>query len=190
MKIILASASPRRREILTTIGLAPDEIMPSDADETIAEGTPAHEAVMILSERKAESVAKKAPADSLLIASDTVVVLDGEILGKPRDRQDAYDMLSRLSGRIHSVYTGVCMILNEKKSVFYQKTDVEFYPLTDADINAYLDTGEPFDKAGAYGIQGRGSVLVKGIDGDFFTVMGLPAAEVYRTAERFCKNDE
>lgn len=184
MKITLASASPRRRDILTLIGMEPDEILPSDADETVPADMPADETVKLLAARKAERVADRVDEDTLLIASDTVVVLDGAILGKPADRDDAFSMLSRLSGRVHTVYTGVCMRYHGHSRVFCQHTDVSFYPLTDEEINAYLDTGEPFDKAGAYGIQGRGAVLIRGIDGDFFTVMGLPAAEVARTARQ------
>lgn len=184
MRIVLASASPRRREILCNIGLPPDKIIPSDADESIECGTPADETVKILSERKAYAILPKTEIDDVIIASDTVVSLDDKILGKPKDRQEAFNMLKTLSGKVHSVYTGVCIVYSGKKSVFCNKTDVEFYTLTDNDINSYLDTGEPFDKAGAYGIQGRGAVLVKRINGDFFSVMGLPASQTYKEIKK------
>lgn len=188
MRVLLASASPRRREILCRIGLAPDLIVPADADETLPADIAPREAVQLLAERKALCVLPAAESDDLLIASDTVVALDGEILGKPKDRADAYRMLRLLSGKIHEVYTGVCLYYKEQKEVFSVRTAVEFYPLTEQEINAYLDTGEPFDKAGAYGIQGWGCLLVKRIDGDFFSVMGLPAAETRRAADKLMGN--
>lgn len=187
MKILLASASPRRREILELIGMKPDWIIASDADETVAEGTSPEEMVQILAERKAKSVKEKAEKDVLIIASDTVVSLDGMILGKPKSRKDAFEMLTLLSGRTHTVYTGVCMLFGGQESIFYQSTDVAFYPLSEEEKWDYIDTGEPFDKAGAYGIQGRGAVLIREIHGDFFTVMGLPAAEVVRKARELTK---
>ena len=180
MKIVLASASPRRRKILTLAGLAPDEIIPSDADETVPAGTSPAETVRILAKRKGESVRLRAGKDALVISSDTVVALGDEILGKPADREDARRMLRLLSGKKHFVYTGVYITYRGREELFCNATEVEFYTLTDGEIESYLDTGEPFDKAGAYGIQGRGCFLVKRIDGDFFSVMGLPAAEVYR----------
>ncbi|MBQ6020489.1 MAG: septum formation protein Maf [Clostridia bacterium] len=180
MKIVLASASPRRREILTLAGLAPDEIIPSDADETVLDGLTPAETVMMLAKRKGESVKPRAGEDAVVISSDTVVALGNEILGKPADRADAFRMLRLLSGKKHHVYTGVYITRGGRETLFYNATEVEFYALTDGEIESYLDTGEPFDKAGAYGIQGRGCFLVKRIDGDFFSVMGLPAAEVYR----------
>ena len=189
MKLILASASPRRREILELIGLAPDAIIPSDADETTPEGLSPAEQVRLLARRKGESILPKTGEDDLILASDTLVACDGVVLGKPHDRGDAFRMLRMLSGRTHEVCTGVCLLYRGKTDVFVNRTQVEFYPLTDGEINAYLDTGEPFDKAGAYGIQGRGAVLVKGIRGDFFSVMGLPAAEVARRVREMTADD-
>lgn len=180
MKIVLASASPRRREILELAGLAPDEIVPSDADETVPAGTSPAETVKLLAKRKGESVLPRVGEDALVISSDTVVALGDEILGKPADRDDARRMLRLLSGKKHHVYTGVYITCGKKETLFHNDTEVEFYDLTDGEIESYLDTGEPFDKAGAYGIQGRGCFLVRRIDGDFFSVMGLPAAEVCR----------
>lgn len=176
MSIILASGSPRRQELLHMIT---DEftIIPSDADETISEGTlsPAQ----ALASRKARSVATAHPDDTV-IGCDTIVVADGEILGKPADRDDAYRMLKMLSGRTHSVITGVSIINGGKENLFSEETRVTFYPLSDKEINDYIDTGDPMDKAGAYGIQTEGALLVKCIDGDFFNVVGLPVSRLYR----------
>lgn len=190
MKIVLASASPRRREILANIGYAPDAVIPSDADESLGQPMPPDEAVMLLSARKAESVLPKTDGEALIIASDTAVVFGDCFLGKPRDYEDGFAMLKMLSGQTHSVYTGVCILYKGKKELFCDKTDVRFYPLSDREIREYLDTGEPFDKAGAYGIQGRGSVLAEKIDGDFFSVMGLPAGKTARAIRRLTDKAE
>ena len=123
--------------------------------------------------------------DDVVVASDTVVALDDEILGKPTSRDDAVNMLKRLSGREHTVYTGVSIISKDASERFVAATKVEFYELDDELIEWYISTNEPFDKAGAYGIQGKGSVLAKRIDGDYFTVMGLPSAEIYRALKKF-----
>lgn len=177
-KIILASGSPRRAEILTDMGVC-FEVITRPTDETVAFGTPADEAVAVLAERKARAVAEEYP-DRTVLAADTVVALDGRILGKPSSPADAADMLRTLSGRTHHVYTGVSVIKGGTADTFVCGTEVEFYPLTEGDIADYVASGEPMDKAGAYGVQGLGRVLVKAIKGDFFTVMGLPAAEVWR----------
>jgi septum formation protein len=134
---------------------------------------------MELSSRKAKAVSKKYPG-SYVIGADTVVVLDGTILGKPQDKAEAFSMLKALSGRTHAVYTGVSIIAPGKETNFNVKTDVVFWELTDDEINAYINTGEPFDKAGAYGIQGQGSVFVKEIKGDYFSVVGLPVSKTVR----------
>ena len=151
----------------------------SDAKEMIARDTPPHEAVQHLARQKAEAVALLFPDDTV-IGADTVVALDGEILGKPRDRQDAARMLRLLSGRTHDVFTGVCLMVEGKADTFFEHTRVTFYPLTDKEIADYIATGEPMDKAGAYGIQGRGCTLVEKIDGDYFNVVGLPIARLHR----------
>ena len=176
--LILASGSPRRRELLSLI-TDEFEVLVSGCDEFIPEGTPAEKVPAILAEQKALAVAKLRPEDTV-IGSDTVVVLNNEIFGKPKDKVHAHAMLKALSGKRHFVYTGVAVA--EKGSVrsFVQKTEVEFYELSDETIEKYIATGEPMDKAGAYGIQGKGSVLVKGIIGDYFNVMGLPVAETAR----------
>ena len=176
--LILASGSPRRRELLSLI-TDEFEVLVSGCDEFVPEGTPAEKVPAILAEQKALAVAKLRPEDSV-IGSDTVVVLNDEIFGKPKDKEHAHAMLKALSGKKHFVYTGVAVA--EKGSVrsVVQKTEVEFYELSDETIEKYIATGEPMDKAGAYGIQGKGSVLVKGIIGDYFNVMGLPVAETAR----------
>ena len=175
---ILASGSPRRKELLSLI--IPDfEILVSGCEEFVPAGTPAEKVPALLAEQKALAVAELRPEDTV-IGSDTVVVLGGEIFGKPKDKAGAHAMLKALSGKKHFVYTGVAVA--EKGSVrsFVQKTEVEFYELSDETIEKYIATGEPMDKAGSYGIQGKGSVLVKGINGDYFNVMGLPVAETAR----------
>ncbi len=184
MRIVLASASPRRREILSQIGIAPDRIVPTDADETLPAGISPENAVRLLAERKALCAKKDAKPGDLIIASDTVVALQGQILGKPANAMDAAYMLRLLSGKIHQVCTGVCVLFEGKKEEFVNVSEVEFYPLSEQQIEAYLKTDEPFDKAGAYGIQGFGRLLIKRIDGDFYSVMGLPVAETVRACER------
>lgn len=175
---ILASGSPRRKELLSLI-TDEFEILVSGCDEFVPDGTPAEKVPAILAEQKALAVSKLRPNDTV-IGSDTVVVLNNEIFGKPKDKSHAHFMLKALSGKKHFVYTGVAVAENGSVRSFVQKTEVEFYELSDETIEKYISTGEPMDKAGAYGIQGKGSVLVKGIVGDYFNVMGLPVAETAR----------
>ncbi len=181
--LILASASPRRREILKNLGYSFNCVV-ADTDETISSDMGGYDAVYELAFRKAKAVSALCP-DDVVIASDTVVALDDEILGKPTSPDDAKRMLRELSGRQHTVYTGVAIVSKGLCERFVSGVKVEFYELDDGLIDWYISTGEPFDKAGAYGIQGKGSVLVKRIDGDYFTVMGLPSAEVYRALKKF-----
>lgn len=176
--IILASASPRRSELMTLAGFRFDVIC-ADIDEIVPEKALPQEVVMSLALQKAQAVAKD-HRKSAVVGSDTVVALDGKIFGKPRSEKEAAEMLRSLSGRIHKVFTGVAIVCGEKVTSFFEETEVEFYPLTDQEILDYVATGEPMDKAGAYGIQGRGAVLVKRINGDYFNVMGLPISKVYR----------
>jgi len=172
MDVILASASPRRQELLRYI--VPDfKVIPADVDESIPENIDVSDVAQYLACKKAEHIGKIYP-DSLVIGSDTVVVVGDEILGKPSDEKEAYDMLSKLSGKVHRVITGVCLVQGDRKESFSQETKVRFYELDESEILGYIKTGDPMDKAGAYGIQGEGCVLVEGIEGDFFTVMGLP----------------
>lgn len=177
MKLVLASKSPRRSEILKNAGID-FTVRVADADETIPEGTSPEDAVVFLAARKAMAV-ERAEYETVL-GADTIVVLDGEILGKPKDKQDAFNMIKSLSGRVHSVFTGVCAIGNGISMTFAEETRVEFYPLTDEEINSYIDTNEPYDKAGAYGIQGLASKFIRGIEGDYFNVVGLPMSSIYQ----------
>ncbi|MBE6819986.1 MAG: septum formation inhibitor Maf [Ruminococcaceae bacterium] len=177
-KIILASASPRRKELLETAG-AEFEIVVAAVDETVPEGTKPENAAVMTAERKAAAVAEN-HKDSIVIGADTIVVAEGKILGKPADKADACRMLSMLSGVEHKVITGVCLACGDKKTTFAQVSKVKFYDLTADEINAYVETGEPMDKAGAYGIQGKGCVLVEKIEGDYFNIVGLPVARVMK----------
>jgi septum formation protein len=177
-RLILASSSPRRKELLENLRLK-FEISSSDADETFSEELTPAEAVMELASRKSGTVAANNPG-CFVLGSDTVVVHEGEILGKPAGEQEAYEMLRKLSGKVHTVYTGVSILSPEKETRFYEKTDVTFWELSDEEINIYIKSGEPFDKAGGYGIQGFGSMLVREINGDYYTVMGLPVSRLIR----------
>lgn len=177
MNIILASASPRRRELLERMGVTDFRIMVSDADETLAEGLSPAQQVERLSRIKADAVAAEAAdPDALIIAADTVVALDNVILGKPADEADARRMLRALSGVQHHVYTGVTVMRGDQCLTCHEATDVSFRALELEEVELYLATGECMDKAGAYGIQGYGALLVKGICGDYYNVMGLPMA--------------
>ena len=194
MKYILASASPRRKELLTQAGIE-FEVVPSSVEETITKTVPS-DIVMELSRQKAQDVDTKLSSDNgqngngsyqdnyTVIGADTVVVYRDEILGKPADKAEAYDMLSMLADRTHQVYTGVTLIVhkNGKKTTrsFYEKTDVTFYPIAREDLHAYVESGEPLDKAGAYGIQGAFAIHVKCIQGDYFNVVGLPLGRLYQ----------
>lgn len=185
--IILASASPRRMELLKQIGLD-FQIIPSEAPEVIIPGHSPEEAVMELAAVKARNTASASAAtDGFVIGADTVVVFNGEILGKPVDSAAAARMLSILSGREHSVFTGVAVLqLPEGKiAVDFAETRVVFRRLSRSDIENYIATGEPFDKAGAYGIQGRGALLVEKINGCYFNVVGLPLGKLADLFLRF-----
>lgn len=175
MNIILASASPRRRELLERMGIEDFEIIVPDADETLEEGLPPAEQVERLSRLKADAAAAEvAGPNTVIIAADTVVALDGTILGKPTDEEDAFRMLSALSGVCHHVYTGVTVMQGNKILTRHEATSVVFRSLDPEEVELYIATGECMDKAGAYGIQGYGALLVEGINGDYYNVMGLP----------------
>lgn len=182
-KIILASSSPRRRELMTTAGQE-FEVIVKDVDESIPEGTAPVDAAKMTAKKKALAVAEEYP-ENTVIGADTIVVAGEKILGKPADRADACRMLRMLSGKVHEVITGVCIVCGEKLENFAQVSKVKFYELTDEEIEAYVDTNEPMDKAGAYGIQGKGCVLVEKIEGDYFNIVGLPVAEVVRKLKLF-----
>lgn len=181
-RIILASASPRRRELLEQIGVS-FEVMVSGAEENMTAAHPG-EAVRELSAVKAEAVFKEMQGDVLVLGADTAVASEGEILGKPKGREEAVRMLQQLQGKTHQVYTGVTVLVREggkeQQRSFYEKTDVTFYPMEPSEIESYADTGEPADKAGAYGIQGKSAVFVQKIDGDYSNVVGLPLSRVYQ----------
>lgn len=182
-RFILASASPRRKEILENAGFS-FEIIVSDADETTEEKLSPEKTVEELAKRKALSVWQK-NSDAVVFGCDTVVAVGGEILGKPRDDEEAFRMIKSLSGKVHTVSTGVCICSAEKTEVFSNTTQVEFYPLSDETVRSYIATGEGRDKAGSYGIQGFGCVLIKEIKGDYFSVMGLPVSESARVLADF-----
>lgn len=190
--LILASRSPRRRELLSRLTEA-FRAETSDFDEAplMAASLSPEDLVLALSEGKARSVLTwpGIPEDAVVIGGDTVVVSpDNEIFGIPKDPADAARMLRALSGRTHRVITGVSLVKKDALRRFSVTTRVEFYPLSDDTLRWYLATGEPFDKAGAYGIQGKGALLVRGISGDYCNVVGLPLAELARQLTDFCQN--
>lgn len=179
--IILASKSPRRKELLSFI-TTDFSVKSADVDETLPQGITPDKAVEYLSKIKAEPFKNE---NDIVIGADTVVALDGKILGKPRDAADAFVTLKMLSGREHSVFTGVSVIKGEKIETFSVQTKVKMFELTDEEIEEYIATDEPFDKAGSYGIQGKGSLLVEKIDGDYFNVVGLPISRLNRVLKLF-----
>lgn len=182
LRVVLASQSPRRRELLALIGIAHD-VLPAALDESaLPEEAPAAHAERLARE-KASAIARRSPG-AVTIGADTIVVIDGEILGKPRDRDDARRMLAQLSGRTHTVYTAVAVARAGELVSSVEDVAVTFRPIGAGEIDAYIDTGEPMDKAGAYGIQGFGATIVERIDGDYFAVMGLALVRLVRLLER------
>jgi len=171
LHVILASQSPRRRELLTLVGITHD-VRPADIDETYFAGERPSEHAERLARGKADAIAARKP-DALVIGSDTIVVLDGDVLGKPGDDADAARMLARLGGRSHTVITALAVAWRGETHSAVEEVGVTFHPLTNDEIAAYIATREPMDKAGAYGIQGYGATLVARVDGDYFAVMGL-----------------
>ena len=184
MGLILASGSPRRRQLLEQIGLT-FVVRSSDVDESVSPGLTPAQVVESLSARKGEAVAAEAVPGDLVLSADTVVALDGAILGKPRDRAEAEAMLTALSGRTHQVYTGVTLLQDGRRLTGHEVTAVTFRPLSPEEIAAYVSTGEPMDKAGAYGIQGLGALLVERLEGDYFNVMGLPLCRLGEMLAQF-----
>lgn len=185
MKLLLASKSPRRRQLLSELGY-PVEFISLDVDEHVSKGTPAADTAELLARRKADACPPEALSqDTVLVTADTVVVLDGQVLGKPSDRAEALAMLYSLAGRSHTVYTGVCLRTASKTLSFTERTEVHFRPLNDEELAYYVDTYRPYDKAGAYGIQEWiGMVGISHIEGCFYNVMGLPVARLYEHLQR------
>lgn len=187
-KIILASGSPRRKELLLQIGIVP-EIIVSHVEEKITSDVPA-EVVMSLAEQKAVDVAKEMQEGTVILGSDTVVAADGKILGKPKSHEEAYEMIRRLAGRSHQVYTGVCLVKKgpegEADTVvsFYDETDVNVSPMTEKEIREYADSEEPMDKAGSYAVQGFFARYIDGLKGSYANVMGLPVHLVYQKLKK------
>ena len=177
-RVILASQSPRRRELLTLVGIA-HAVQPADIDESAWPGEDPRAHCERLAREKVAAIAEREP-DALVIGSDTIVVVDGDVLGKPRDEPEARAMLSRLSGRSHVVMTAVAVQWCGEERSAVEEVGVTFHTLPAEDIAAYVATGEPMDKAGAYGIQGYGATIVSRVDGDYFAVMGLPLQRLVR----------
>lgn len=178
MAVILASQSPRRRQLLEQMGLTDFLVRPAKGEEIAGPGLTPDALVEALSRQKAREVAAGADPADLIIAADTVVAVDGRVLGKPHSTQQAREMLTALSGREHTVYTGVTVCRGDRVLTQHEATAVRFRPLTQEEISAYIATGEPMDKAGSYGIQGLGALLVEGITGDYFNVVGLPVCRL------------
>ena len=185
MELILASASPRRKELLEKIGL-PFTIQPAKGEERITQKSPAA-VVMELSRQKAEEIAAAQTGECIILGADTIVARGEEIMGKPKDAADAKRMLKSIADDCHQVYTGVTLIrtgAHPQNVTFQEKTDVFLYPISDAELDSYIASGDPMDKAGAYGIQGDFAIHVKGIAGDYYNVVGLPIGRVYQELKR------
>ena len=177
MKLILASGSPRRAELLEKMGLT-FQVEPSNTDEVLEPGLTPQQEVVHLSLGKAKAVAANHPEEAVVLSADTVVELDGKILGKPHSREEAVKMLRALSGRSHRVLTGVTILGPKGTQTHCEETEVYFRPMEDREIQWYVETGEPMDKAGAYGIQGCAAMFIEKISGDYYNVMGLPVCQV------------
>ena len=189
MRIVLASKSPRRKELLSLL-YSDFEIITQEVDETLPESVHPREGVMLLAERKGRAVAENLSPDTVVISSDTLVEMDGGALGKPSDTLDAERMLSALSGRSHNVHTGVCIHYGGKSYIGVDSTEVVFHSLTEKTVKDYVATGEPMDKAGAYGIQGLGGALVKEYHGDFDTVVGLSVSLTKKLIDEALSEDK
>lgn len=183
MRIILASKSPRRRELMKLTGLEYTSV-DVNADETLDRSLPIADAVADISARKAAAV-KDVCDDDIIIAADTAVVLDGNVYGKPTDESEAAEMLNLLSGRMHKVITGLTVKQGGRSASCAEITEITFRRLSSEEIDAYIKTGEPFDKAGAYGIQGTAALFVSGIFGDYYNVVGLPLCRLCETLKTF-----
>lgn len=185
VRVVLASASPRRQELLKLL-FESFEVAPADVEEIIPQNLNLTHAPEYLATLKCKSVASKYRG-ALVIGADTGVFIDGKMLGKPGGSEQAFEMLTSLSGREHDVITGCCVIYGEKCVSFSSCTKVKFKPMTNKEKETYISTGEPFDKAGAYGIQGCGALYIEGINGDYYTVMGLPVNKLYSTVSEILR---
>ena len=183
--IVLASQSPRRQELLHRMGIESFEIRVPETEETYPAGLNPRQTVEYISREKADAAAPLCAHDELIITADTMVFLDEARLGKPRDERHALEMLTALQGRHHTVCTGVTVRQGERILTESEATEVFFRPAAESELRAYIRTGEPMDKAGAYGVQGKGALLVEKIDGDFFNVMGLPVLRLSRMLAKF-----
>ena len=180
MQLILASASPRRKELLGLFGI-PFVVRAADIDETMDPSAPAQQEVARVSRLKAQAVPRE-PED-VVVAADTIVVCDGKILGKPSNPRQAVEMLTLLSGRDHQVMTGCTVLRGENSETFTEVTDLHFRPLSQKEIEAYVQSGEPMDKAGAYGIQGGAALFCEGLNGDYYNVVGLPVCRLHKALQ-------
>ena len=184
-KLVLASGSPRRQELLRRMGITDFDVRLPDTEENFPQGLNPREVVCYISREKSDAAAALCSDDESVITADTMVFLDDRRLGKPKDEADALSMLTALQGRRHTVCTGVTVRQGSRILTEAESTEVCFRPATEEELRAYIATGEPMDKAGAYGIQGLGALLVEGIQGDFFNVMGLPILRLSRMLSRF-----
>lgn len=184
-KLVLASGSPRRQELLRRMGLNDFDVRVPHTEENFPQGLSPREVVCYISREKSDAAAALCSDDEIVITADTMVFLDDRRLGKPKDEADALSMLTALQGRRHTVCTGVTVRQGSRILTEAESTEVCFRPATEEELRAYIATGEPMDKAGAYGIQGLGALLVEGIQGDFFNVMGLPILRLSRMLSRF-----
>ena len=182
-KLILASTSPRRKELMNLLNI-PFEIQAKEVDESFEKGLSPEEVVQFLAAKKASIIAEANP-NAVVIGADTVVVYNQEIIGKPLSSHHAIEILQKLSGKTHQVYTGIAILVSGHSEIFCEVTDVTFYDLSLDEIETYVETGEPLDKAGAYGIQGFGSTLVERINGDYFSIVGLPVSSLNRKLKDF-----
>ena len=182
-RLILASGSPRRKELLEQVNLS-FEIIASKVEETFDPNDSPEQIAMSLASQKAYDVYEH-NQDSIVIGADTIVVFNNEILGKPKNEEEAFHTLKKLSGQTHHVITGVAIISSDKEKIFYEKTTVTFYELSDKEIYNYIESKEPMDKAGSYGIQQLGALFVQQIEGDYFSVVGLPIAKTMRELSMF-----
>lgn len=187
-QIVLASASPRRRELMEQIGIHP-EIIPSQVEEVVTSSDP-EQVVMELAGQKAREVADRLGDNRIVVGSDTVVAVDGAILGKPASEEEASAMIRRIAGRTHQVFTGVSIVRGQREKTFAVESRVTVYPMSEEEIRGYVAAGESMDKAGAYGIQGRFAAFIKELSGSYTNVMGLPVGRLYQELKAFSEEND